>query len=254
MSQPVWYLNVQQGPNAGNAYPLRGGPTTIGRGSENQIVIDDPQVSRYHARLTWQGNSYVLEDLGSVNGTWVNGARITSPVLLRPGDSIGIGPGASLALSDQPQASSLAPYVAAVPTQAGVVPAGQSGTKWGWIAAAAVAGALVVALVVLAVALLLPRSGDRSVALSSTQTAQAAAAVVITATPSPTHTPLPTDPPTYTPYPTYTPPPTALPTYTPYPTYTPFPTKKPVAPKPNPTATPTPTKKPPPPYTIDIQQ
>ena len=286
MSQPLWVLNVQQGPNAGNAYPLHGETMTIGRGSDNQIILDDPQVSRSHARLTWQGNTYLLEDLGSVNGTWVNGARIKSPVLLRPGDSIAVGQSVSLTISDRPQAANPTPYPTAYPAQAGAVPAGQAGTRWGWIVAALVTGALLVALAVVAIALLLPGRGDSPTANSSTQTAQVAAAVVITATPSPTHTPLPTvpptytpyptytpvptdpptytpyptytpvptDPPTYTPYPTYTSPPTAPPTYTPYPTYTPFPTKKPAAPKPNPTATPTPTKEPPPPYTIDINK
>lgn len=286
MSQPVWVLDVQQGPNAGHAYPLRAETITIGRGSENQIVLDDPQVSRHHARLTWQGNSFLLEDLGSVNGTWVNGVRIVSPVLLRPGDSIGIGPGALLALSDQPQAASMAPYAAAYPTQAGAVPASKPGTRWGWIVAVLVAALMVVSLVVLAAVLLLPRRGDSTAALSSTQTAQAAAAVVITATPSPTltplptlpptytpyptytpvptlpptytpyptYTPIPTLPPTYTPYPTYTPPPTAPPTYTPYPTYTPQPTQKPATAKPNPTATPTPTNTPQPLYTLAINK
>ena len=90
MSQDPWRLTIERGPHAGSAYPLHGGTITIGRNPDNQIVIQDPLVSRYHARLTWQGSTFLLEDLGSANGTWVNDARITSPVLLRPGDSIGL--------------------------------------------------------------------------------------------------------------------------------------------------------------------
>jgi predicted component of type VI protein secretion system len=286
MSQPVWYLVIQQGPNVGSAYPLRSPIVAIGRSADNQVVLDDTEVSRHHARLTWQGNAYMLEDLGSANGTWVNGARITSPVLLRPGDSIGLGKRVSLALSDHPQVASLARYASAYPTTAGAPSARAARTNWGLIAAMLGALVLLLALAAVVLAVFALRKGDSPSAASSTQTAQSGAVLVITATPSPTdtplptvpptytpyptytpvptdpptytpyptYTPMPTEPPTYTPYPTYTPIPTEPPTYTPYPTYTPLPTQKPLATKPQPTATPTPTSKPSPPYTIAINK
>lgn len=63
----------------------------IGRASDNQLIIDDPKVSRSHAQLEWNGAGYSLRDLGSVNGTFVNGERLTgAPRLLRDGDEISI--------------------------------------------------------------------------------------------------------------------------------------------------------------------
>jgi FhaA, N-terminal domain/FHA domain len=60
-----------------NAYPLEGrGPWTIGRSQENDIVVSDPNVSRRHARLSRADNGFVVEDLGSTNGTLLDGAPI----------------------------------------------------------------------------------------------------------------------------------------------------------------------------------
>ncbi len=64
---------------------------TIGRYPDNTIVIPDPQVSRHHARISWQAGAYVIEDLGSGNGTFVNGQRITGPRLLNHGHVIRLG-------------------------------------------------------------------------------------------------------------------------------------------------------------------
>src|SRR5215212_9841434 len=58
-------------------FPLEGrGPWTIGRSQENDIVISDPNISRNHARLSRADNGYVVEDLGSTNGTLLDGAPI----------------------------------------------------------------------------------------------------------------------------------------------------------------------------------
>ena len=57
-----------------------------------EFVLDHPSVSRRHARLTVDGRRILLYDLGSANGTFVNGRRLTKPVPLRAGDSIDIGP------------------------------------------------------------------------------------------------------------------------------------------------------------------
>ena len=50
---------------------------SIGRSCENVVVLDDPTVSASHARITWNGSAYRIEDLGSANGVWVEGAEIS---------------------------------------------------------------------------------------------------------------------------------------------------------------------------------
>ena len=64
---------------------------TLGRGDDAGMVIDDPEISRAHAVFGVTPHGLEIQDLGSLNGTWVNGERITSPTLLAPGDAIKIG-------------------------------------------------------------------------------------------------------------------------------------------------------------------
>jgi DNA-binding response OmpR family regulator len=66
--------------------------TTIGRWEDNDIVVDDRWVSRTHARIRREGDQYVVVDLGSKNGTFVNGQRIVGPVALSDGDEIQVTP------------------------------------------------------------------------------------------------------------------------------------------------------------------
>lgn len=63
---------------------------SIGRSPENGIVIDNPAVSHYHARVFNEEGRIMLEDFGSLNGTFVNGQRVKM-VTLKPGDSVAIG-------------------------------------------------------------------------------------------------------------------------------------------------------------------
>ena len=70
---------------------LAEGDNLIGRGPDAQIRIDNPEVSRRHARLTVAGSTVTLEDLGSKNGTHRNGRRLDQPVRLADGDEIWIG-------------------------------------------------------------------------------------------------------------------------------------------------------------------
>jgi adenylate cyclase len=77
------YLVASSGPSSVSAFELVGSSITIGRGADNDIVIDDKMVSRHHARLELQANTYLLMDLGSANGTWVNDRRISTPVPLQ---------------------------------------------------------------------------------------------------------------------------------------------------------------------------
>ena len=71
--------------------PLRGLPATIGRAAPAEIVLEGGTVSRRHCRLEQHGDNLVISDLGSTNGTLVNGARIDAPTPLNDGDAIAIG-------------------------------------------------------------------------------------------------------------------------------------------------------------------
>ncbi|MFQ6101872.1 MAG: FHA domain-containing protein [Anaerolineae bacterium] len=84
-------LVMSQGPQPGQTFMLEHDLLTLGRDPANSIVIDDPQVSRQHARIMRQGSLMVIEDLGSTNGTFVNGVRLTGPHTLANGDMIGLG-------------------------------------------------------------------------------------------------------------------------------------------------------------------
>jgi len=76
--------------NDGRTYPLSIGSTVIGRGDQANLRLPDVGISRRHARLDYDGGQVVLTDLGSTNGTMVNGQRV-SAVALNPGDMIQLG-------------------------------------------------------------------------------------------------------------------------------------------------------------------
>ncbi len=84
-------LILQSGSGAGTEYPLEKNEIFLGRDLSNDVVINDPEVSRRHARLVLTGNTYAMEDLGSTNGTFLRGQRMSAPVLLNPGETITIG-------------------------------------------------------------------------------------------------------------------------------------------------------------------
>ena len=82
---------MRSGPTVGRTFPLEVPELTIGRDISNQIPINDAEVSRKHVRLTLKNNGYVIEDLGSTNGTFVNGQRISGAVQLKVGDLVAFG-------------------------------------------------------------------------------------------------------------------------------------------------------------------
>lgn len=87
-NQPV--LIAQTGKLTGSRWVLEQEETTIGRGAECDMAVPDRQVSRYHARIMRTDRGYMLEDLGSKNGTHLNGVLIDEPVLLQDGDIVQI--------------------------------------------------------------------------------------------------------------------------------------------------------------------
>lgn len=90
-SRPSANLVVRQGTQAGMSFPILGNQVIIGREEGVDIVLQDPESSRRHSFISWQSGQFVIEDLGSTNGTFINGVQITSPQVLNLGDSIGIG-------------------------------------------------------------------------------------------------------------------------------------------------------------------
>ena len=85
-----WALVVETGPQAGLAYVLGPGETVVGRGADSDIFLDDITVSRHHARFTVDDSGLRVEDLGSTNGTYVNG-QWADAYALTAGDELIIG-------------------------------------------------------------------------------------------------------------------------------------------------------------------
>jgi hypothetical protein len=84
-----YVLEVESGPEHGHRFPLDG-VLTIGRSTESDVVLSDPQVSRIHARIVLDEGRVAIEDAGSLNGTYVNGER-TGRARLSANDAIVIG-------------------------------------------------------------------------------------------------------------------------------------------------------------------
>ena len=87
----TYRLIMQSGPEVGMEYILDKADLFLGRDTSNDLVINDAEVSRKHARLVLEGSTYRLEDLGSTNGTFVRGQRLSAPLLLNPGETITLG-------------------------------------------------------------------------------------------------------------------------------------------------------------------
>lgn len=96
MSDVSARLIVQQGPYPNQEYLLTQAATSIGRGPNNDIVFTDPELSRQHAQIIAIGNTYTLKDLGSTNGSFINGRRVTGSAPLEDGDIISFGESISL--------------------------------------------------------------------------------------------------------------------------------------------------------------
>ncbi len=115
MASMPFQLVMRAGPQPGAVFPLQKSDIYIGRDPSNDLVISDAEVSRKHARLVWQSGGYILEDLGSTNGTFVNGQRLLGPHVMRPGEVIQLGENVSIvfeALYD-PHATRLSPAAGA---------------------------------------------------------------------------------------------------------------------------------------------
>jgi serine phosphatase RsbU (regulator of sigma subunit)/pSer/pThr/pTyr-binding forkhead associated (FHA) protein len=85
-------LITAKGPNAGRRFPLDSNGTVIGRQPDAGVYLESLAVSRHHARIVCERGAYYVEDIGSSNGTYVNGHRIAGRVPLCEGDTLQIGP------------------------------------------------------------------------------------------------------------------------------------------------------------------
>ncbi len=119
-------LIMSSGPSIGKVFSLEKPEMFVGRDLNNDIVINDPEISRRHARFVLHSGGCMLEDLGSTNGTFLNSQRITGPVALTHGQMITFGEkirvyfeqvaetGATLIMENEPGAAA-APAVLQTP-------------------------------------------------------------------------------------------------------------------------------------------
>ncbi len=97
MSENQFHLRLQKGPDPGAKFPLTSGSLTIGRDPMADITLNDPEVSRQHARMFETEKGYQIQDLGSTNGTFVNGEKISMELVdLTSGATIVFGSGVVL--------------------------------------------------------------------------------------------------------------------------------------------------------------
>lgn len=93
-------LVITRGPEPGKRFTLERPTTVAGRHPDNGIVVQHPQVSRRHARIVRRDDGWVIEDLDSTNGTFVNGTRLTGPHRLERGDEVGLSEAVTLAFRE----------------------------------------------------------------------------------------------------------------------------------------------------------
>lgn len=102
MASYTYQLTMRTGPTPGRIVMLGEGEFMIGRDPASSFAISDPEVSRHHARLTFQSGFYVLEDLNSTNGTFVNGRRLVGQYVMQSGDVINLGENITLIYESTP--------------------------------------------------------------------------------------------------------------------------------------------------------
>ena len=189
---------------------------TIGRAEDNDLELMDPKVSRHHARITRQGMSYVVTDLGSANGTLVDGVLLTSPHTLKHGERITVGdseltyrePGQATATTLKTPSPTLVGQMAGTGdrTQQGKVPTGmvpappvesRSEGRGPVVGLLLTGGVLLLAIIAVGAYLLWPklRPGGQETAAATAPLAQVSETVVITMLPG-VETPLATTQPT----------------------------------------------------------
>lgn len=88
---PNYRLVMRRGPQPNQVFDLTGEVSNLGRDITNDIVINDREVSRHHLRFMRGSDGYTIEDLGSTNGTFINGKRVSGAQPLKNGDLVHLG-------------------------------------------------------------------------------------------------------------------------------------------------------------------
>ncbi len=114
-------LWVRSGLRGVAQFAVRGADASIGRDGANDLVLDSPAVSAHHARLALAGGVWTLTDLGSVNGSWVDGERLAGTLPLAPGSEVRI---ADVVLAFAPRDEWSDSPMPAVPARAPQAPVG----------------------------------------------------------------------------------------------------------------------------------
>lgn len=123
MQSPSFRFIVRRGPQPNHVYELTAEVSNLGRDITNDIVINDREVSRHHLRLTLGGDGLTIEDLGSTNGTFVNGKRVTGTIALKNGDMLGLGETVTLQFEAARAGASAPPPSAPAPAESAPSPA-----------------------------------------------------------------------------------------------------------------------------------
>jgi hypothetical protein len=87
-SPPEAYLVVTTETGQREVHRIERPSMTLGRGAESDLVLTNPRVSRRHAQLTWDGERFLVQDLGSKNGTRINGTPVAAPMPIADGDTL----------------------------------------------------------------------------------------------------------------------------------------------------------------------
>jgi hypothetical protein len=88
--QPTAQLTLDT-PDGPHVFPIETNLITLGRGLNNDLIVEDPRVSRQHAQIRYKSRRYFIGDLGSTNGTYVNGTAVTTDQVLHDGDVVSFG-------------------------------------------------------------------------------------------------------------------------------------------------------------------
>jgi len=140
---------------ASQTFPLRG-EVQLGREKDNAIVVADQKVSRHHALLSPLDETYIIQDQGSANGTYVNGVRIAQPTRLHHEDKIRLGDAIFLFVLgstmpetfDRPQAAAASPVQAVLDAS---IPSMVKDSQPIWLIIGCMAAAIVALLLILAI-------------------------------------------------------------------------------------------------------
>lgn len=140
--QTHWQLVIYDESGKAEVVPVTATSFTIGRELDNNVALDDLEVSRHHARLIQRGEQLLVEDLNSANGTLVNNAPLTGPRSLRNGDVLRLG---SFKIKVETPALST-PIASAITRPHPVTKAKPSKSTWPWIIAGMLAALIIIVI------------------------------------------------------------------------------------------------------------